>query len=64
MTSPFREVPKEDVQIRMPIPLATLLRERAARERRSISELGTMLVIGGLNRKPEAFGIQVPEPAA
>lgn len=63
MPIPFREVPKEDVQIRMPIPLATLLRERAARERRSISEVGTMLVISALNRKPEAFGIEVLEPA-
>jgi hypothetical protein len=64
MPTPFRDVEKEAVLIRMPIPLATLLRERAAKERRSISDLGTMLVISGLSRKPESFGIQVPEPAA
>lgn len=64
MPLPFRDVPKEGLEIRMPIPLATLLRERAARQRRSIAEVGTMLLIGALERTPEAFGVESPKPAA
>jgi hypothetical protein len=55
---PFRDVPKDGIEIRLPRHLATTLRERAARERRSISDLGSELIIRGLGHDPANCGIK------
>jgi hypothetical protein len=57
----FREIKKESLQVQAPIEIATIVREKAARERKSISETATELMCIAMSRDPRAFGI---EPSA
>lgn len=53
----FRDLPKEDIEFRLPVELAGQIRERAVRQRRSISEVGVELMAIGLRIDPSRFGI-------
>jgi hypothetical protein len=56
---PFRDIPnKEGIEIRFPPDVAYRLREKALRERRSIAEVGSELIIRGLGRDPADYGIR------
>ncbi len=57
MIRPFREQPKECIELRVPIPVATAIREQAVRERRSLSEVGTEILARGLRLDPARYGI-------
>jgi hypothetical protein len=60
----FRELEKEHLQVLAPIEIVGLVREKAARERTSISAATTELLCVALSRDPGAFGIVSREPAA
>lgn len=69
----FRSVTKEQLTGQVPCDLATTFRERAGRERKTISELMTELLSKGLGLDPRSYGIEPaprkrrktePEPAA
>lgn len=60
-TKTFRAADKEYLPIRAPVKIADKVREKAARERRSISSVGTELLALGLQLDPASFGI---EPAS
>jgi hypothetical protein len=57
-TKTFRQIAKESLDIRAPRKLADQIREKAARERRSISSVGVELLARGLDLDPAAFGIE------
>lgn len=57
-TKAFRKVGKESLDIRAPVRLADKIREKAARERRSISSVGTELLAIGLGIDPGVYGIE------
>ncbi len=66
----FRDLKKEALQIQAPPEIATVVREKAARERKSISATATELICLGLGIDPTDFGIEPgvshcedPEPA-
>lgn len=54
----FRGAEKERIPIRAPVKLADLIRQKAARDRRSISSVGTELLAIGLKLDPSSFGIE------
>ncbi len=54
----FRDIPKQQVRGRLPDDLEEIIRDRAHKERRSISSVLTELVCGGLSRDPREFGIE------
>ncbi len=56
MTS-FRDRKKEGFEIQIPPELAEMIRVRAARERRSISEVGAEILLTGLGLDHAEFGI-------
>ena len=56
----FRRITKEGLEIRAPVRLVDQIREKAARERRSLSSVGTELLARGLDLDPAAFGIEAP----
>lgn len=59
MAIPFRDIKhKEVIEIRFPRDVATRLRQKALDERRSISEVGSELVIRGFGRDPADWGIR------
>lgn len=58
----FRNRKKEGIEFQIPPELAELLRVRAARERRSISEVGTEILLTGLGLNHAEFGIDL-DPA-
>jgi hypothetical protein len=49
---------KETIPGQVPVPLADAIRERAFRERRSLSEVTTEIVCIGMSRDPKTFGIE------
>ena len=61
MSIPFRDIPgKEGIEIRFPPDIASKIREKAFRERRSISEVGSELVVRSMGLDPAQYGIRVP----
>lgn len=61
---PFREHPKEDLEIRVPIAIARHIRVKAAEQRRSLSEVGSEILALGLGTDPAVYGIRPAEVAA
>ncbi len=53
----FREVPKQQVRGRLPDDLEEIIRDRAHKQRRSISSVLTELVCVSLDRDPRDYGI-------
>lgn len=61
----FRSLAKEHIPGQAPIRVVSLIRERAARERRSASSVVTELICIGLGEDPKKYGIKPkPEPLA
>ncbi len=58
MNIKFRNRIKEGFEIQTLPEVAELIRIRAARERRSLSEVGTELLLTGLGLDHAAFGIE------
>ena len=58
MSVPFRDVPKDGIEIRLPRDFATVVRERAGRERRSVSEVSSELMLRGAGIDPADYGIK------
>ncbi len=54
----FREVSKQQVRGRLPDDLEEIIRERAHKQRRSISSVLTELVCVSLDRDPRDYGIE------
>lgn len=54
---PFRQQWKEPLQIKVPVGLVDQIRQTAARERRSISEVACEAMAKGLELDPASFGI-------
>ncbi len=59
MSVKFRSRKKEGIEIQVPPEIAEEVRTRAARERRSISEVGTEILLTGLRWNHGEFGITV-----
>lgn len=59
---PFRQQWKEPLQIKVPVELVDRLRTKAARARRSISEVVCEAVALGLGIDPTDYGIEVLSP--
>jgi hypothetical protein len=55
----FRDLSKQQVRGRLPDDLEELIRERAYRERRSISSVLTELVATGAGLDPRIYGIEI-----
>jgi hypothetical protein len=53
----FRQQEKERLAVEIPIPVARLVREKAGRERRSVSYTTCELLCLALSLSPEEFGI-------
>lgn len=63
----FRSLNKEQLSGQVPCDLATAFREKAGRERKTISELMSELLCAGLELDPAEFGLETvrrrkPEP--
>jgi hypothetical protein len=54
----FREMEKEHLQVLAPTEIVTLVREKAARERMSLSAATTELLCVALARDPGQFGLK------
>ncbi len=61
MKKDFREHRKEPFQIMVPIELVTKVRERAGRERASLSRFGSEALARHLGIDPAEFGIEAPQ---
>lgn len=61
MSKPFRELTKESMEVRVPIRLATRLRQVALDERRSISSVLTRTLARGFGEDPARYGIETAE---
>jgi hypothetical protein len=59
---PFREIPKENMELRVPIKIADRIRSAAAEQRRSLSEVSSEILARGLDIDPAECGIR-PTPA-
>ncbi len=60
MSIKFRMRKKEGLEIQFPPEVAQHVRRRACDERRSISEVGTEIMLTGLGWNPAEFGIDQP----
>jgi hypothetical protein len=60
----FRQHRKEGLEIQVPPQLASRIRAKAARERRSISEVGTEALARGFGLDPATFGIETTIPSS
>ncbi len=58
MKKDFREIEKEPFQIMVPIDLVTKVRERAGRERASLSRFGSEALSKHLGIDPAEYGIE------
>jgi len=61
MSKDFREFDKESLEIRVPIDLATKIRQRAVRERSSISRVGTEAFSRLVGDDPSKYGIEAEQ---
>ena len=57
MSKDFRKLPKESLEICVPIDLATKFRERIARERSTITRSGTEAICVFMGVDPSNYGI-------
>jgi hypothetical protein len=64
MSKDFREIEKEHLQIMVPIDLATKVRERAGRERASLSKFGTEALSRHMGIDPATYGIEAEQKSA
>ena len=60
----FREVEKEQLNAQVPVDLSTVLRERAARRRWSITKTVTEALAIGLGVSPSEYGIEAEKQTA
>lgn len=58
----FRQVAKEPLGAQVPGPVADAVRERASRERRSLSSVTTELLCQSLGMDPARFGLEPVKP--
>ena len=61
MKKDFREVPKEQMNAQVPVDLSTMIRERAARRRWSITRVVTEALAVGMGIDPGTYGIDPQE---
>lgn len=54
----FRKLEKDTLQIEAPVEISELVREKAFRDRISISAAATALLCMGLKRDPKRYGIE------
>jgi hypothetical protein len=54
----FRSLPKEFVPGEIPVPIADIIRIKAAKERRSHASVTTEILCKGLGLDPSKFGIE------
>ena len=57
MSRSFREIEKEAIDVRVPTDVALAFRTEALRQGRSVSELGSELIIKHLGMNPKDYGI-------
>lgn len=58
----FRATWKQKIQPLVPVSLARAIRVKAAKERRSISEVSTEALARGLGLDPASYGIAAESP--